>query len=360
MTPYGEKAMAEELNGLRSAPEGDRNNSLNRAAYVLAQLIGKGHLEEAELVSELQAAGRSLGLEAREADQTIQSGIKKGRNVVRGPEPGETSPNSSGIYRGPKAPGTSGKPKPEPFHPEPPHGPPPDLWIEKASALVDWAHMNLMRQEAHEHPKFMLLKRGISEGAMKAGRLGWNPGKEGKDVFRPREAWGLPAELNETTGKPKKMWIPVGVVIPMMRDGVPWRVRVRRDKADPRYYVLPGSNMDCLFHWEDRRAYVIVESELDQVMIDHEADDMAAAMALGNSSRKPDARAWQSLRQAAVILNALDHDAGGIKQSKWWEEQLPQTRRWPVPVGKDPGDAYMEGVDIREWIRSGLPAGWRR
>jgi hypothetical protein len=65
------------------------------------------------------------------------------------------------------------------------------------------------------------------------------------------------------------------------------------------------------------------------------------------------------LKSAAVILNALDYDAAGKKAIGWWEERfVDYHRRWPVPEGKDPGDAFKAGVDMAAWIRAGLPEVW--
>ena len=62
------------------------------------------------------------------------------------------------------------------------------------------------------------------------------------------------------------------------------------------------------------------------------------------------------MNQAEVILVALDTDEVGIKSAwNWWLETFPKAKRWPVPAGKDPGEAYKEGVDIRKWILAGLP-----
>lgn len=247
--------------------------------------------------------------------------------------------------------------KMETWKPDPEHGPPLELWQEKAAVLVEWAHLNLMRMAADEGPKKMLIDRGINEHAIKFGRLGWNPGKDGKDLFRPREAWGLETELKDN-GRKKRLWIPRGIVIPMMRAGRVWRIRIRRERDDPRYYVIPGSNMDCMIRWEGHRAYVIVESELDAHLLENEAGDLAAPIPLGNASRKPDAGTWRSLQGAAVVLEALDYDEPGQAAGRWWERHLPQCKRWPVPEGKDPGEAYERGVDLRAWLEAGLPRGW--
>jgi len=248
---------------------------------------------------------------------------------------------------------------------------PPDLaplpscpWRDKAAALTDWAHNNLMRTQKKPVPgavecKTWLQARGINEFTIRHFRLGWNPGKDGKDLFRHRDQWDLPAEIKDN-GQPKRLWIPKGLIIPLRFEDQIIRIRIRRQADDPRYYVLPGSDMRCLTCQPPppARAFVVVESELDAIMLDNEISDMAGIIALGSSSRKPDPAIWDMLEAAAVVLLALDYDTAGKKALEWWQHHLPQGKVWPVPEGKDPGEAYQAGVDIREWIKSGLPKGW--
>lgn len=40
----------------------------------------------------------------------------------------------------------------------------------------------------------------------------------------------------------------------------------------------------------------------------------------------------------------------------WWAATYEQARLWPVPEGKDPGDAFALGVDLQSWILAGSPA----
>lgn len=248
--------------------------------------------------------------------------------------------------------------------PDPPNDPPPERWREKARAFVNWAFENLMMMDPDEGVKAWLANRGINEYVIKHFGLGWNPGRDGKDLFRPRESWGLPTELKD--GRPKKLWIPRGLVIPLLSDDDPFqihRIRIRRETDDPpRYYVLPGSSMNCLVEApKGARAYTIIESELDAMMIHFMAnrgEPITGVVALGNSSRKPEAGTAAKLRDAAMLLNALDYDAAGANQGEWWTEHFPRTIRWPVPLGKDPGEAFEKGIDIRAWVKSGLPKGW--
>lgn len=231
---------------------------------------------------------------------------------------------------------------------------PPDPWIEKAIALVSWAHEKLLPNTARMK---YLRDRGLKRSTIIKYQFGWNPGKNGKDLWRPRESWGLPTELKNN--RKKKLWIPRGLIIPLIVGGQVHRVRIRTLAKKPPYYVLPGSAMDTMTIRPNHRAYVVVESELDGILLDQEIGDLAGIVALGSSSTKPDPETYRSLQRSAVILVALDFDAAGAKAWQWWQEHFPQSERWPVPRGKDPGEAFQAGVDLAEWVRSGLPPGWR-
>lgn len=72
-TPYGRKALEGEVATLRSTGEGSRNDQLNTSAFKLFRLVAGGELDDAEVVAELAAAARGIGLEDREASRTIDS-----------------------------------------------------------------------------------------------------------------------------------------------------------------------------------------------------------------------------------------------------------------------------------------------
>jgi len=241
------------------------------------------------------------------------------------------------------------------FAPEPePEGPSP-LWSEKAGKFVEWSHKNLFKNDAKLR---WLLRRGIRKDTVRRYRLGWNPGDNGRDLYRARKGWGLP-DIFKDNGKPKALWLPIGLVIPMIDNNRVVRVRIRRfGKTEPRYYVVPGSSMEVMMSKPGCRTYVIIEAELDGALVDQEAGDLVGVIGLGNSSRKPGAEAVRHLKAAALILNALDYDAAGAKAFSWWRKVFQQSDRWPVPAGKDPGEAFAAGVNIREWVVAGLPKGW--
>ena len=238
---------------------------------------------------------------------------------------------------------------------------PESLWREHAEKLVASAHKALL---ASPDSLAYLAARGLPLEAVKRYSLGWL----GKDNYRTREAWGLPTEL-KANGKSKKLYLPAGIVIPFHIEGQLHRLRIRRDVVtgdEPRYYWVPGSGNDVVVINPDARAFVVVESDLDGLMVDHAAGDLVGSVPLGTCSAKPKELAVQILRNSLAILVALDFEPRQNKQTgrienpggqatKWWLSNFPQARRWPTPVAKDPGEAYQVGVDIRTWVVAGLP-----
>jgi len=168
------------------------------------------------------------------------------------------------------------------------------------------------------------------------------------------------SKLKNKKGGWLRLWLPVGMVIPYAVGNEVHRLRIRRPEMrgiDIRYYAVPGSGMSTMILRPEARAFVVVESELDAILLDQEAGDLAGAVAVGSSSAKPDEYAFNVLRSSLHILVALDFDAAGAKAWKWWRSNFPDCERWPVPKGKDPGEAYKAGVNLRAWIKAGLPTG---
>ena len=233
---------------------------------------------------------------------------------------------------------------------------PVDKWREKAENFVSYCHDALLKSP--EQVRY-LEGRGLSLETIAQARLGWNV----ESRWRPREAWGLPAVTKEN-GKSKKLWMPVGLVIPWFDgSGAVIRVRVRlaepREQNMPKYYMLPGSSSAPMFLGPERDAFVLIESELDGLLVFQAAGDIIGVCALGSASNRPDISMAAVLQKALCILNSLDFDQAGSKEQDFWSANFPQTARWPVPKGKDPGEAIQAGVNLREWILSGLPPRWR-
>lgn len=243
------------------------------------------------------------------------------------------------------------------------------LWRANAAVLVEWAHKRLL-QDAEQLA--WLAARGLPIDAVRKYTLGWWP----ETKFRPLGEWGLPEEKNPATARPRKLWIPRGLIIPTLRDGQVDRIRIRRhadDLGDGRgkYVALKGSSDDVPVYGAGRRAFVVVESDLDGLLVDWLAGDLVGAIPLASCSVKPRSRAAQVLQPALAILVAHDfeprqnettgkYENPGGHGALWWKRTFRQSRRWPVPAGKDPGEYFQDhGGDIRAWILQGLPPGLR-
>jgi hypothetical protein len=80
---YVQAAVRDELAAVAAAPEGVRNDTLNRAAFNLGTLVAAGGLGQREAHDALVAAGIAAGLGEREADATALSGLKAGSKHPR-------------------------------------------------------------------------------------------------------------------------------------------------------------------------------------------------------------------------------------------------------------------------------------
>ena len=209
--------------------------------------------------------------------------------------------------------------------------------------------MDQLRSELGNQVRVWLHGRGLTDETIKAFNLGWNP----QNWWPKREAWGLPEVLKEN-GRPKKLLVPEGLVIPKVTEDGIVRVRIRRPEGEPRYYLLPGSETGALCI-PGGPAHVVLESELDAILLSQEAGDLATMIALGSASNRPDQVATDLLQKAETILIALDSDDAGAKQAwQWWAQHFPQSKRWLCIKGKDPSEARQNGLNLRNWIVAGL------
>ena len=84
-TAWAKAALRGELQRLEQAPPGQRNNTLNRVAFRLGQIIAGGQLDEAEVEHLLIDSAVSIGLGEREAVATVHSGMHAGEAEPRVP-----------------------------------------------------------------------------------------------------------------------------------------------------------------------------------------------------------------------------------------------------------------------------------
>lgn len=237
----------------------------------------------------------------------------------------------------------------------------PLLWSKKGLEFVDRCHEALLgRPTAIDY----LASRGITMTSIKKFRLGFNAGQKRQNeqflpIFRPWVSWGLRNDKN-AKNLPRKLILPAGLVIPYIVDEHLHRLTIRMlrpDRQNPRkkYHYVVGSMRDVWLSNPLAQAFVVIEAELDCIAVDEAAGDLVGTIGLGSTGIKPDSRAAAALDGSICILNAMDYDAPGAKAGAWWEKTYHQAKRWPVPAGKDPGEATATGVDLRSWILAGLP-----
>lgn len=82
-TAYGRAAARRATQDVIHAGEGQRNHTLNQAAFALGQLVAGGELLHATAASMLEQAGLQAGLREREVHKTISSGLTAGAKEPR-------------------------------------------------------------------------------------------------------------------------------------------------------------------------------------------------------------------------------------------------------------------------------------
>ncbi len=231
---------------------------------------------------------------------------------------------------------------------------PPEEWKGQAANLLKRSIDTLWSEPGKLCREWLLNERGLKLDTVDEARLGLLP----EDFYFPREAWGLQPEVNDETGRKKKVWIPAGLVIPCAADGEVCRLRIRRFSPGDggRYIVVTGSGSHPIALGLTRNVIAIVESELDGLLLWQETGELTGVIALGSARMRPDASLDARLKQAGAILCCLDYDDAGARGSwEFWARRYGNFKRWPCPVGKDPGEAFLKGADLKAWIRAGLP-----
>lgn len=261
---------------------------------------------------------------------------------------------------------------------------PAEKWRQAATKLAWDAYLRLGQSPMIQK---YLAHRGLPQAAIDSYGLGYieGEGKTGDCIFRSRTAFGLP-EKSGRDGRPVRAFrIPRGITIPVW-SGYPvsekkeaLRIRVRRrnvdldrsNPKDPKYLLVPQPTPAYSAPLMLRPAgdvppqfatWVIVESELDAMAVHHACEGRVGVISILSVRVKPDAACHAALASAARILVALDADEDkpdgsnpGAEAWPWWHETYPQAKLWPVPMGKDPGEAFALGLNLADWIFASMP-----
>jgi hypothetical protein len=177
--------------------------------------------------------------------------------------------------------------------------------------------------------------------------------------YYDRETFGLVPEIDRQTGKPRKVCVPEGILIPYLDSGACVKLQSRcEDENFGRYRILPGSERASmvLLPEGDVHAAVVLESALDCILCHQEVPEDFAFVALGSTAYGPDAAARALFREAETLLIGTDSDDAGAEAYDDIRSEFAHATRLIVPrdLGKDIGEAYLNGVLIRDWCENGI------
>lgn len=200
-----------------------------------------------------------------------------------------------------------------------------------------------------------LRARGLADETIRAAGLGWHE----LDRYEERAAWGLPEEQDDRD-RPRRVWLPRGVVIPWQIGGQLWRVNIRRPAEDlarggPKY-IGPAGMGNGLYNADALRAgfpAVLVEGEIDALTIAQHGAGLAVAVATGSTHGARRTRWLARLALASSVLVCYDADEPGQAAADYWLDALTNARRWR-PYWQDANAMAQDGADLRHWLAVGL------
>lgn len=241
---------------------------------------------------------------------------------------------------------------------------PHDLWVDRMEKMVQKATGKI-----GGHPEVLeyLASRGITPEMIDRNRFGYLP----HDEKIPVEQLGIVFDPDGNKrvaagtvvyGK-KDLWIPGGIVMPLYHNGKLFAVDIRRPKFNRekflpnlKYMFIKGGGVSYRVLWDGAlgtspRAVVFIEARLCASLVYALCPDVAIVV----GKDKPLPRAYyERFKQAPVILVATDNDTPGKEKARKLEVAFDNAYYWPVPKGKDPGEFFQQGGDVKEWIEEGI------
>jgi len=237
-------------------------------------------------------------------------------------------------------------------HTRKPSGPSPrpEGWQEFVQGIVGEAETNLWSDLGAKALRY-LEGRGLKGETIQAARLGYWP----EDTYR------------EGIYEGRAVFVPKGVFLPWVEDGVIQAVQVRRPvgnpipgrRKPPKYMMVRGSYRGI---FPSRgvilpgRPLVLAEGEFDCLLLNQELAGLVPAITLGSASDRPDSRILLGMSKASPWYVAGDADGAGEVSSDDWLARSGRCRRIVPPAG-DWTDAHRAGIDLRGWWENVLRPG---
>jgi hypothetical protein len=209
--------------------------------------------------------------------------------------------------------------------------PPPARWQAAAAQVVAEAEAALW-DPGGSHARTYHSDRGIAADTARAWRLGYNA--------RDRTIAGL--------------WVPAGLVIPWEYDGGVCHLKLRRRQpTDSQRYTSVAGGRPIVYGAHTLTGHdvaLLCEGELDAVLAHQEASDLVGVFTLGSASAPLPAQAIPHLLPLRRILVAYDADRAGEQGAAKLGAVSRRCVRITPPVGKDIGDFWRSGGNVRSWI----------
>lgn len=219
-----------------------------------------------------------------------------------------------------------------------------EAWLTKATEFIEQAHSNLLLQA---DILASLERRGIPRNAVIKYKIGWHA------ETQHQSGWGTD----------KDVWLPKGIVIPLMKQEKVTGIKIRRadyKEGDTlgKYIVVAGGSDGFSIYGKIKGHAVLatVESELDAIALQNAVEDTCCTIAIGGNNKNPTFLVDHLARKAPHLLVIPDNDDGGMIMTTKWLGLYPHARIHKVPFGKDVGEAVQQGLQLREWLSSAIPA----
>jgi len=218
------------------------------------------------------------------------------------------------------------------------------IWSSRAQVFVEACELSLWSERGME-ARTWLHARGLSNKTIRRYRLGYCEKKN----FQKPSMWGM---------KGKKIFVPKGIVIPIIFEKKIWAVNVRLPNGKNKYYKIKGSR-GALFGADNLRGswiIILVEGEFDAMLMDQEVGDVIGVATLGSVSSSLNISRWgQYLLPAEVILVSFDADSVGLRHMKKLADKASHIHEVQVlrlnSGDKDITDYNLAGGDLWEWLK---------
>jgi DNA primase len=230
------------------------------------------------------------------------------------------------------------------------------LWMKEVTAVANKGYENLKRNNPGVQE--YLFQRGVTLAIIDKYKIGYLHNW----ITLTPESMGIPSFLNKA-GKRGYIYFGKGITIPTWDSNVVIRMKVRAEEWDPesrfpRYQAISGSMYGLnLIGDVTKKTIIAVESELDAYALLPLVEEEAFVVAVGSNIKNPDMVAHEIIKDSSRLLICPDKDAAGKTMYHKWKSIYPHARSIGVPEGKDIGEAFQKGCDMKAWAHSILHKG---